>query len=272
MEVIAGKYIVVHQLNVFFAHVTAMLLEHFDRPEYQGALFPLGTYIFTSVEVMKRDNPGRRIIIYQLEQLMGIGAWHSVPKTIDNMRGADEIGDYDPLNIAYLQQHNLKVDRLVPMLYTKSLDRIATHDAPDFDILFYGLINERRFRVFQTLQSQLYGKIRLGWSYGDANIDKHVANCKIVLNLHAFEPWNRQEQVRMFYAVINKKCVVSEPSQVNNMPGEIIETPVESMATTLIEMCSTDAWREFGERARQRFIARSHEFLMEQFGRKDVAS
>lgn len=268
LKVIKGKYVTIHQLNDFFGHVSAMLLEHFDTPEYADVVFSVGTYIHTSVFKLKEQFPNKKIIVYQLEQLMGLSTWQSVPLIVSNINGADEIWDYDYLNVHFLENNcGIKVNRLMPLLYTSSLEKIISKDNPEIDVLFYGFLNERRFKIFQKLQGQLYGRIKLAWIYGSFDLDTHIANSKVILNLHAAEPWNRQEQVRMFYPLINGKTNISEISQRNNMPDEIIECEIDSLAKILLETCSTDSWKIFGEQAKEKFKNRTRQYLMQEFNK-----
>jgi hypothetical protein len=261
-KIIKGKYIIIHELNKFFGHVSQMMLEHFDRLQYADTVFSIGTYIECSVPELRKQFPNKRIIIYQLEQLMSLDTWQSVEKIVENIKGADEIWDYDFLNTVWLNNNcKIKVDKLQPMLYTHRLDHIINSSNPKIDVLFYGFINERRFKIFQKLQSQLYGKITLVWIYGTFDLDEHISNSKVILNLHSTEPWNRQEQVRMFYPLINGKTNVSETSQHNNMPDEIIECEVDNLASVLLETCSTDKWKIFGQQAKQNFKNRTGQYL-----------
>ena len=46
---------------------------------------------------------------------------------------------------------------------------------------------------------------------------------KIILNIHHCKDYNRQEQPRIFYALMNKKCVVSQPSTKNYFGEAIVE-------------------------------------------------
>lgn len=261
MKLVIGNYIKIHEYNDFFGYVTIMLLDYFDKPEYDKCLFILGTYVTVPAKSFKDQFPDHKIIVYQLEQLMGICTWQSVPTIIENIKSADEIWDYDKLNVEYLKQHSVKVDRLMPLLYSSKLERIERRENPEIDVLFYGMINERRFKIFQLLQSQLYGKIKLAWIYGDSEMDKHLANTKVVLNLHAAEPWNRQEQGRLFYPIINGITCVSEPSQFNNMHDEIIESSIDRLSATLHDVCYSDEWKLFGLLAKERFKNRSIEYI-----------
>ncbi len=180
---------------------------------------------------------------------------------MSNLKGADEIWDFDFLNSAFLAENGIKVDRLVPILHTSLLQRIDYKEDPFFDVLFYGYMNERRFKIFHDLQKSLYGNIKLNWIYGSCDIDKYIQDSKVILNLHAFEPYSRQEQVRMFYPIINYKTVISEASQLNNLSGSIIESSLEDLANTLRCVCRSDVWREFGKQAELNFKLKTKQFM-----------
>ena len=260
-KIINGKFIKIHEVNKFFSHVTIMMLEHFDNPRYDKTVFLLGTYLFEPVKEIKKRFPGYKVVVYQLEQLMGGYNWKSIKTTIPNMEGADEIWDFDYINEAFLDRKGVKVDRLVPMLHTSALQRIAFNEDPFFDVLFYGYMNERRFKIFHHLQKKLYNEIKLNWIYGSCDIDKYIQDSKTILNIHAFEPYNRQEQVRMFYPIINYKTVISETSQSNNLLGSVIESSIEDLVDTIRQVCQSDVWREFGKQAETNFKHKTQLFI-----------
>lgn len=263
MPVVQGKFIQIHSVNMFYDFVIQMLLEHFDNEKYKDCVFLLGTYCREPVEVTKKLHPNKRIITYQLEQLMGGQNWHNVNNTIENLKSAEEIWDYDQMNVEYLKYFNIEVKKIVPMLYTNSLKKVEKNTNPFFDVLFFGFMNERRFKIFNRLQSELYGQIKLQWIYGSTNIDKYIADSKTILNLHAFEPYNRQEQTRMFYPIINEKTVISEKSQVNNMQSCIIESNIEDLAKVILSVCKTNVWIDFGIQAEKTFKVITNERLNE---------
>lgn len=262
-KVVEGKHIKVFQLNDFFYHVTSMLLEHFDVEARAGQVFVLGCYLLADVKTIRSRFPDNKLIVYQLEQMMGSrnGNWHKVLKLLDNIKGYDEVWDYDPLNVHFLGERNIKVDRLLPMLYTESLKNFTSSENPRIDVLFYGIINDRRWRILHEIQVSCYNDLRIAWIYGEQNMDKYMADSKVILNVHAFEPWNRQEQTRIFYPVINGKTVVSEISQHNQFQGMIVETEIRNLVETLKTVCSTDIWKSLGKMASNEFKSRTKEFL-----------
>jgi hypothetical protein len=257
LKTITGKHIKICQLNSFFSNVSAMLLEHFDLPEYENVVFILGGYIFHPVSFFRDKFPNHKLIAYQLEQMMGPDNWNSLTRTIENLRGFDEIWDYDNLNSGFLIHQNIYTDKIVPMLYTQSLEKIVSKEEPKIDVLFFGTMNERRWRIIDTIQRRSYNELKVVWSYGDYDVDEYIANSKTILNLHAFEPWNRQEQVRMFYPIINGKTVISEVSQVNRMQGLIIEFENQNLVEVLRSVCMTDLWKTFGEFSKKEFKERT---------------
>lgn len=246
---IHGQHITIYQLNDYYSHVSAMLLEHFDNVD-NNAVFVIGNYIYDTQDKIQKKFPNRKIIAYQLEQLMGgTDNWHPTLRTIHNLKTYDEIWDYDKLNAAYLEYNNIKVKRILPLRYTKSLKKIQNNPNPKIDVLFYGMINKRRFKILDTLQQKLYNKLKFVWVYGEKDMDSYIADSKVILNIHAFEPWNRQEQVRMFYPIINSKTVVSEISQKNYLKDLIIESNIDNLADTLMSCCGTNIWKSFGHLA-----------------------
>lgn len=257
-----GNYIKIYQISEFYDNVRVMLLEHFDRPSMIDTLFLLGSICETSCKEFKKSHPDYRVIVYQLEQLMDGLNWNKIETLINNLDGADEIWDYDPLNAEYLKLfHNIKVDRVIPMLYCKNLDLITNKKNPSIDVLFYGYMNERRAKIFKHIQYNCFLHFKIMWIFGTVDLDKYIEDSKIILNLHAFEPYNRQEQVRMFYPLINGKTIVSEKSQHNNMPGCILEDNYENFPLLLKETLYSGRWRDFGEQAKQIFIKHTNDYL-----------
>jgi hypothetical protein len=178
-----------------------------------------------------------------------------VAQAVENMKGADEIWDYDPLNVSMLKTgFDIDVDLVVPMLYTSALEaKTPAKDEPDWDVVFYGTLNERRWKIIEQMQRSYYGRMKMAWLYGDADLEKYIMNAKVVLNAHGLEPYHRQEQVRMFYPVINGRTVVSETSQVNNMNGLIVEASAADLGRRIYDLCQDNTWRTFGIGAKQEF-------------------
>ncbi len=263
---IEGRHVAIHLPNLMgFEQVVEMLLEHFDTPDLAGNVIVLGDYVHHPAAHFRERYPGRRIIIYQLEQMVGSVTWHSVETVIEHLKGADERWDYDPLNVTFLAWHGVTIDRVVPMLYTERLRRLPANSDPRIDVLFGGSLNSRRYRIIEDVQRWFYGRVNFQWIFGfnGPDFDRAVADAKIILNLHAFEPWHRQEQTRIFYPLINGRMVVSETSETNAFGDCIIEAPPEHLGQTILHWLAEDRWREFGPAASERYRIASTRWLVE---------
>lgn len=257
-----GNYIKIHQINDFFDHVRIMLLEHFDKPSYTNVLFVIGSTSIFSCRQLKEENPDYKLILYQLEQFMDGSNWNTTSTLIKNMEGADEIWDYDELNALYLKnKYNIQVNKIVPLLYTQNLDLINNKKDPNIDVLFYGYLNDRRYKILRHIQHECFLHLKIVWVFGTIDLNRYIEDSKIILNLHAFEPWSRQEQVRLFYPIINSKTIVSERSQLNYFGDSIVEEDTVELPRKLKSICYNGTWRTIGSKAKQDFITRTNNFL-----------
>lgn len=255
-----GKYITIHAPNKFFDNIVTMILEYFDVPDRKNELFLLSPG--APVSEFKEKFPGKRIVVYQLEQMLDCNTYFNANWFCRFLEGADEIWDYDPLNVAWLSWKGISVDRLVPMLYSRNLEwNNPPQEAPDFDVVFLGLLGQRRHKIMEAIQWHSYQKLKISWIFGDTDMEKHIQRSKVSLNLHSFEPWCRQEQVRMFVPVINGRTVVSERSQLNVMESLILECEKDALGPFLHDVCNSDLWRRFGLRAKEKYIEKTVDLL-----------
>jgi hypothetical protein len=227
-----GKYIVVNCWNRYFEHVSKMILEYYDKEEYNNTVFILGSYIFHPFTFFKDRYKNKKIIIYQMEQLFLAAEphWVDVHKVIKNLTEAKsqgvEIWEMCSINEVFLKHNGVIVDKVIPLKFTKSLKELNTEIEPEIDLFFYGNLNARRSKFLARLAYNFYHKdISVMWI---SNLDfdlqkKYIEKSKIILNIHHTDTFNRQEQPRIFYALINKKCVLSEPSQKNYFGEAIVE-------------------------------------------------
>ena len=252
-----GQYIIVNELNPFFNHVTRMLQYHFDRPEYENHVFILGTYVYWPASLCESEYPGKTCIFYNLEPLReGADGWQSAASIVANLSGAQHVWDQDAASAQFLASKGILVERIQPMLYTPSLREVPNVPDKDIDVLFYGYVNERRFPILRALEPLFYNRHSLVWLYG-VGYDKligYLARTKIVLNLHVSDNLQQQEQVRIFYPLINGICVVSEPSETNHFGNAIIESP-NYLADTLSDLLSSGRWETAGAGGQRMFEA-----------------
>jgi hypothetical protein len=63
----------------------------------------------------------------------------------------------------------------------------------------------------------------------------------------------------MFYPVINSKTIISETSQLNNMPKCIIESDILNISKVILSVCKTNLWIDFGIQAEENLKKTSEE-------------
>lgn len=117
-----------------------------------------------------------------------------------------ETWDYSPINAEKLGTIH------VPLGYMPQMTRIPYQSKKDIDVLFYGLITDRRRRLLDEIRSR--GLVVEDWNLvrKKAVRDEAIARSKIVLNAHLARPDEPFEAVRVQYLLANKACVVSETS------------------------------------------------------------
>lgn len=198
-----------------------------------------------SVNEMKQVyNNSKKYIVYQLEPLYE-NHWHPVSKIVNNMQGADEVWDYDIDNIKVLKSHGINA-KFRPFLYTESLNRVPKVDDLDIDILFYGTLNHERYKVLYDIFCKCGMKYNVvtAWNIDGSKLDKFIARSKVIVDLQTNPVENIQKQTRIYYALCNNKCVVSEMSRRNYYGDFIIESPRDKIAQTLFDVLNNRIWEK----------------------------
>ena len=119
-----------------------------------------------------------------------------------------EFWDYSKYNLDFLLKKIKIKGKLFEIGFQKNLQRIKINDIKEFDVLFYGSINERRERIINGL---LKKNIKVKCLFGVYGNDRDIliGKSKLVLNLHMYES-KIFEIVRVFYLLTNGISVVSE--------------------------------------------------------------
>lgn len=239
--------------NQYFRDIKRFIQAHFDTPEYANTIiFIGGITIGEEIARCRVEYPGMKLIAYNWEQLCGGNQWVNVNQLIANMQAADEIWDYDELNADYAKMFcGVNVSAIHHFQYFHELEHNNLDDEKrDIDVLFTGLLNERRAKILSSIHMKSYDKFKtivaLGTSCED--VDALVARSKIVLNIHGFEPYSRQEQSRIGAMLANRVCVVSEVSQLNHFGDAIIQVTSDNFVPTIVDLLADSKWREQGDR------------------------
>jgi hypothetical protein len=255
MKDVKGEYIIVNCWNEWFEHPARMVLEHYDNKEYENTVFVLGSYCFHRIEFFKDLYQGRKIIIYQMEQLFNgpDEHWVNVQGVLGNLQRAnrdeaDQIWDMCLANKAFLNEYGISVDKVAPLKFTKSLEELDYSVEPEIDVLFYGNLNTRRSKMLADLAYYFYFQdVSICWLMGMSLEDqkKYIEKSKIILNIHHTATYNRQEQTRIFYLLINKKCVLSETSTKNYFGEGIVET--DNLSKGIEDLLNNNSYIKQGE-------------------------
>jgi hypothetical protein len=195
-------------------------------------LDPAATNIIVGYERLATIPPPSvaRCIIYQLEQLGA--AENSVPEHLRQIfRSAQEVWDFDPHNVEILRGLGIAAVKLLPLAFHQKLATITPREQ-DIDVLFYGLMNDRRRAIIEELRSRSR-TLALEYVYGQDR-DDSIARSKLVLNLHYYSGTQLAEQVRVSYLLNNGKCVVSERSHWDPFAQWCAVAPYEGLVETCL--------------------------------------
>jgi hypothetical protein len=144
--------------------------------------------------------------------------------------------DYSPRNIEHIRQRTGNEQVYLCKLGTMSaLSRIAKAAEQDVDVLFYGVVNERRHTILDALVAAgLKLKVLTG-VYG-AERDHWIARSKVVLNLHFYDD-HIHEIVRTSFLMANRKAVVSEIADDTEIDDDIRQGIFAVPAQAIVETC-----------------------------------
>ena len=150
-----------------------------------------------------------------------------------------------------------------PVKYTESLRKVTPVAEPDIDVLFYGSTTDHRNEFFKNFHGkfiapnndedymQIFMKLSTMCLSGidDSRLDEFISRSKIILNLQPYkleDGEDRQSQVRIYYPLINGKCVVSEKSKRNYFGNSILEfTNYQQFGEIAMNLLFTGNWRNY---------------------------
>lgn len=198
-------------------------------------------------------------ILYNLEQIDPASKW--LQPTFFQLMRKFTVWDYSLRNIERLQQVGTGPQlRHVPLGYMPQMSRIATTDAPDIDVLFYGSTNPRRTRILDALRA---AGLRVHAAFGvyGAQRDALIARSRVVLNMHYYDS-SIFEIVRVSYLLANRKAVVTEchaGTEIDaDMRDAVAPAPYEQLVDTCLELVRDTTLREeLEQRGFSRIAARN---------------
>lgn len=254
------KYFYKSMLSSFWVMLTQMVEENYASEYETNDTLIMGLNLYYSSDILRNEyisNKCDKLIIYQLEPLVE-NHWWSIDKVIASLKGADEIWDYDLDNIEILKTYGINA-KFKPIVYTNSLKRIQKNDSPDIDVLFFGTPTTYRSKFIENFISgyefmnddfiaNTYANLSIVSivHISDHRLDELISRSKIILNLNPYEGVTRQQQTRIFYPLINDKCVMSQRSNRNYFGNCIIEFDNhQDFGDKVIELIGKDTWRNY---------------------------
>jgi hypothetical protein len=209
--------------------------------------------IHNGVEIIEDYNPDyNKKIVYQLEPLVE-NHWCGMTDMINCIRDYDEVWDYDLNNIEILKQNGIDA-KFKPLIYSENLKKIENKEEPDIDVLFYGTQTDYRIKTISTLIGRyLYCDINF-ISINNVTgslLDDFISRSKIILDLSndGYLHQRIQKQTRIFYALINNKCVISEKSDKNyfgNLITEVnIDEDLSELGNIINDYIYNKKWKEY---------------------------
>lgn len=163
-----------------------------------------------------------KVIVFNQEQIINPDKQYVSFKYFKMMNDADELWDYDEYNVKMLNyiRRDVKLKLLRPCT---ELD--AGTEDKTIDVLFYGVVNDRRREILKFLSDSGINVTILEQVFGD-DLVPYIRKAKILLNLHKHTT-SLQEQARMIRWVSSHATIVSEPSKQNYL--NVPEVPIEDM-------------------------------------------
>lgn len=221
--------------HFIFTHVEEFLKEYCKYDDSYVCV--LGYLTFSYDEIVNIKKSGKKLIIYQLEQISNHLYSHN-DRWLEILKLADIIFEYDESNKKILDSIGVS-SIIVKLKYTKSLKTIKNKEL-DIDVLFYGSVNQKRKELLESIFFENENrKIIVSQSLFGNELDEYISRSKIILNCHYYE-MDVQEQVRIFYPLINDKVVVSEYNTFNNFGNSIYNIKREYIGVFIRELLSTE--------------------------------
>jgi hypothetical protein len=210
---------------------------------------------------------GKKIIVYNFEPAHDN---HCISKEwlMQSFENADEIWDYDIDNVEFWKTKGITA-KWKPIQYVSSLRKAPTIEKPDIDVLFIGSPSERRTKYFtdfnfnviipqNELDEHIKYKFVTAWQvWGDLK-HEFTSRSKIILDFALFDGApSRQE--RIYYDLINNKCVLSEKSPRNYFDDLIIEfdSPTD-LAAKIRYLVRDDNWKKYTNYSFEEYCIRKY--------------
>lgn len=221
----------------------------------KNRLYQHGLNIVFGAHINPKDAPEYppNTVIFNTEQIPEKSVWISSQYKICLDRHF--VWDYSDANLKMIgHQKTARVD----FNHAEKLRRIKSAQQAEYDLIFYGSMNERRKLVIEKLRRKGLKILTVFGLYGEER-DILMTKARAVLNLHFYESQIFQ-QIRAFYALSNGIPVISENYPEASAPPlykDVLFTPgprpFEDFVAELLS--SGEAFRHESEIRLSRFYA-----------------
>ncbi len=200
------------------------------RPIVLGAN-EIGLYFDTKLEVLNLPDDS---IILNLEQVDTDSVWMT-DSYIDILRKY-RTWDYSEQNVVKFALMGINVERICPIGHVKELERVPVIANKDIDVLFYGLINERREKIIEGLRDRGLKVVASTNLFGE-NRDALISRSKLILNVHFYKA-KVLELVRISYLLTNGCVVVSETGAESKIEEGLVDAVAFAQYDSLVDTCA----------------------------------
>lgn len=196
-------------------------------------------------------------IIFNLEQIVQGSKWCN-HDYLTHLREFT-VWDYSPANLRALADLGVRRGAHLPLGYVPEMTRLPEGQRAEIDVLFYGLLTERRHTVIARMVREGLRVIATQEAFGNLR-DALLLRSALVLNIHQFLP-AKLELVRLGYVWANKKPVLSEARPDTEIPDHLgqacLFTDYANLCTAAGELLANPAaLRKQGEEGYRAFASR----------------
>ncbi len=189
----------------------------------KNRLFQHGLNIVFGAHINPKDNPDfpPNTVIFNTEQIPEKSVW--ISSQYKTCLDRHFVWDYSSSNLKMIGHQNTG---LIDFYHVDKLQRIVPAQQAEYDLVFYGSMNERRKLIIDRLRNKGLEILTVFGLYGHER-DGLLGKARAVLNLHFYESQIFQ-QIRAFYALSNGMPVISENYPEASAPPlykEVLFTP-----------------------------------------------
>ena len=167
--------------------------------------------------------------------------YHPIGKKHERAYSGDFVNwDYSETNCDWLEAQGLNRPRHFKLGFQKELRKNVFEPKKDFDVLFYGAVNERRKHLIDYMRTCGLRIEHLFGVYGDER-DYYIARARLVLNVHSYD-CRVFEAFRVAYLVTNHVPCLSEVNadtkEVGAIRPHIFGVPYQDLASEACRLIS----------------------------------